>query len=232
MEKKKFDIKNIFLCLNIMLILGIVLGDICYIAFGGLLAKSLTSAMFVLLGAVNFLHLLLCKNKNLTFAIIMLCGLVFAMCGDIVLEVEFVVGAALFAIGHILFFVAYCFLSKFKWTDLIFGAAIFVPAVIFIVAIPIFDFGGAFMEIVCVIYAIIISCMVGKAIANFTEKRNLQNLLVLVGSILFFFSDLMLLLGIFGSLPRVVGVLCLATYYPAEILLAFSIFVHKDKDFA
>ncbi len=226
----KFDVKHIFYCLNIMLILGIVLGDICYISLGGLLAKSLTSAMFVLLGVVNFVYLLVSKNKNLKFPIIMLVGLVFAMCGDIVLEVEFIVGAALFAIGHIFYFVAYCFLQKFKWIDLLYGSAIFVPAVIFIVAIPIFDFGGALMEIVCVIYAIIISCMVGKAVSNLVEKKNLQNLLIVVGSILFFFSDLMLLLNIFASLPSAVGVLCLATYYPAECLLAFSIFVHKQKE--
>ena len=152
------------------------------------------------------------------------------MCGDIVLEVEFIVGAVLFAIGHIFYFVAYCFLQKFKWIDLFYGAAIFVPAVIFIVAIPIFDFGGVLMEIVCIVYAIIISCMVGKAISNLVEKKNLQNILIVVGSILFFFSDLMLLLNIFASLPNAVSVLCLATYYPAEILLAFSIFIHKPKE--
>ncbi len=228
-NKLKLDTKTIFMCLNVMLILSIVLGDICYMAFDTLLAKSLTSALFVLLGGVNFIYLIVNKNDNLKFPIIMLVGLTFAMCGDIVLEVEFIVGAALFAIGHLFYFVAYCFLQKFKWVDLLYGAAIFIPAVIFITAIPIFDFGGILMEVVCVIYAIIISCMVGKAISNLVEKRTLQNVLIVIGSILFFFSDLMLLLNIFASLSKVVGVLCLATYYPAEFLLAFSIFIHKNK---
>ena len=221
MEKRKFDLKHVFLCFNLMFILGITLGDICYISLGGLLAKSLTSAMFVLLGAINFIWLFVSKNKSFKFPLIMLVGLVFAMCGDIVLEVEFIVGAVLFAIGHIFYFVAYCFLQKFKWIDLFYGAAIFVPAVIFIVAIPIFDFGGVLMEIVCI---------VGKAISNLVEKKNLQNILIVVGSILFFFSDLMLLLNIFASLPNAVSVLCLAAYYPAEMLLAFSIFIHKPKE--
>lgn len=229
-NKLKLDTKTIFMCLNIMLILSIVLGDISYITFDTLLAKSLTSGLFVLLGGVNLLYLISNKNNNLKFPIIMLVGLAFAMCGDIVLEVEFIVGAALFAIGHIFYFVAYCFLQKFKWVDLLYGAAIFIPSVIFITAIPIFDFGGALMEIVCVVYAIIISCMVGKAISNLVEKRTIQNILVVIGSILFFFSDLMLLLNIFASLPKVVGVLCLATYYPAEFLLAYSIFIHKNKE--
>ena len=231
-NKLKLDTKTIFICLNIMLALSIVLGDICYITFGTLLAKSLTSALFVLLGGVNLLYLIIGKNNNLKFPIIMLVGLAFAMCGDIVLDIKsmFIFGAALFAIGHIFYFVAYCFLQKFKWVDLIYGAAIFIPAVIFITAIPIFDFGGVLMEIVCVVYAIIISCMVGKAISNLVEKRTVQNIIIVIGSILFFFSDLMLLLNIFASLPRVVGVLCLATYYPAEFLLGYSIFVHKNKE--
>ena len=107
MEKRKFDLKHVFLCFNLMFILGITLGDICYISLGGLLAKSLTSAMFVLLGAINFIWLFVSKNKSFKFPLIMLVGLVFAMCGDIVLEVEFIVGAVLFAIGHIFYFVAY-----------------------------------------------------------------------------------------------------------------------------
>lgn len=228
-RKSKLNLKLLFVCLNVLLIAGIMIGDVCYIVLGGLLAKSLTSALFVVLGAVNLLFLILNKEKNLKFPFIMLLGLVFAMCGDIVLEVEFIVGAALFAIGHIFYFVAYCFLAKFKWIDLLYGAVIFVPSVLLITLAPFFDFGGVLMEIVCVVYAIIISCMVGKSISNLISKRNLQNILIVIGSILFFFSDLMLLLNIFASLPRVVGILCLVTYYPAECFLAFSIFIHKNR---
>ena len=65
--------------------------------------------------------------------------------------------------------------------------------------------------------------MVGKALSNFVASRNLQNLIILLGSVLFFISDLMLLLGKFANLPIIVDVLCLVTYYPAEILLALSI---------
>lgn len=227
MKIKKIDLW--MLLVNIVFVLGIVAGDVCYIVLDGLLAKSLTSALFVLLGATNLFFLFKNKKKWKYFPIIMLAGLVFAMCGDIVLEVEFIVGAALFAVGHVFYFVAYCFLQRFKWLDLAYGAGIFLPSVLFITLAPIFDFGGALMEVVCCVYALIISCMVGKAISNLVAKRNLQNLLIVLGSVLFFFSDLMLLLNIFASLPRVVGVLCLATYYPAECLLAISILFFKRE---
>lgn len=230
MKNGKFEnnLEKMFFISDIILMLWILAGDVCYIVLEGLVLKSLTSALFVVLGLVNLSYVVLRQNKSLKFPIIMVVGLVFAMCGDIVLEVEFVVGAVLFAVGHVFYFVAYCFLQKFKWIDLVYGAVIFVPSVLFITLAPIFDFGGILMEIVCVVYAVIISCMVGKSISNLVSKRNLQNLIIMIGSILFFFSDLMLLLNVFASLPRVVGVLCLATYYPAEWLLGFSIFLHSS----
>lgn len=229
MEKlKNFIKKDYFLMANLVLVLLIIVGDSLYMRYGELWMKSVTSILFVAMGVVNLIYLVLNKNKDYRFPAIMLTGLIFACLGDIILEVEFIVGAALFAIGHIFYFVAYCFLSKFKWTDLIYGFCILLPSVLFITLAPIFDFDGILMEIVCVVYAVIISLMVGKAIANFVRERNWLNLLIMIGSILFFFSDLMLLLNVFAHLPYV-GTLCLATYYPAEILLAFSIFLKKDS---
>lgn len=212
-----------FNIINAILILLVLVGDVLYLTVGGLAIKSVTSAGFVLIGVVNLVYVILNKQLDLKFPIIMLIGLTFAMLGDIILEIEFIIGAALFAIGHLFFFVSYCFIQKFKWVDLAYGAAIFVPAVLFITLAPIFDFGGILMELVCVVYAVIISCMVGKSISNFVSKRNTLNIVAMVGSFLFFFSDLMLLLNVFGDLPRVVDVLCLVTYYPAECLLGYSI---------
>ncbi len=222
--------KNKFLILNIILSLLIIVGDVCYIEIGQLWIKGVTSAGFVLLGAVNLTYLILLKSDKIKFAIIMLIGLVFAMLGDIVLNIHFISGAILFAIGHVFYFLAYCNLFAFKWIDLIYGAIIFIPSVLFITLAPIFDFGGVLMEIVCVVYAIIISCMVGKSISNVVKERNPLTIILLVGSIMFFFSDLMLLLNVFGDLGKITDILCLATYYPAQILLAFSLLNYWNKN--
>ncbi len=222
--------KRKFLIANALLICLILVGDIFYILKGGLLIKSLTSAGFVLLGLLNFVFVILTKENDFKFSCLMFSGLFFAMLGDIILEIEFIIGAVLFAIGHLLFFVSYSTLIKFKWKDLIYGAIIFVPSVLFITLAPIFDFEGMLMEIVCVIYAIIISCMVGKSISNLIYERSLKSIVIVIGSILFFFSDLMLLLNVFGDIGRIAGILCLATYYPAECVLAYSIIESKrDK---
>ena len=218
--KNKFNWFNI---LNLLLILAVIVGDVFFTIGGGLLIKSIASACFVALGIVNLIYAIKNKTSNLKFCVLMLVGLFFAMLGDIVLEIEFIIGAVLFAVGHIFYFISYCQLISFKWKDLIFGAVIFVPSTLFIVLAPFFDFGGILMELVCVFYAVIISCMVGKSISNYVADKKVLHLLLLIGSCLFFFSDLMLLLDVFGNMPRVIGVLCLATYYPAECVLACAI---------
>ena len=220
--KNKFNWFNI---LNLLLIAAVVVGDVFYILDCKLWVKSITSLCFVALGAINLVYAIKNKTANLKFCVLMLVGLFFAMLGDIVLDIKgmFMYGALLFAVGHIFYFISYCQLIAFKWKDLIYGASIFVPATLLITLAPFFDFGGIVMEIVCVFYAVIISCMVGKSISNYVADKKVLHLLLLIGSCLFFFSDLMLLLNVFGNMPRVINVLCLVTYYPAECVLACSI---------
>ena len=112
---------------------------------------------------------------------------------------------------------------------MIYSALIFVPSLLIILLVPIFDFGGITLQILCCVYAFVISIMVGKAIANFIKDKSALNLIILIGSVLFFFSDFMLLFNVFSDISRVFGILCLATYYPAENLLAYSILKHKNK---
>ena len=77
--------------------------------------------------------------------------------------------------------------------------------------------------------------MVGKAVSNYIQDRSVQNLIILIGSILFFVSDFMLLLNLFSTIKiRVFGqslfrLLCLTTYYPAEFMLAHSIAYNKKQ---
>lgn len=215
--------KKGLLIANIALSILILIGDVLYMTVGGLLTKSLTSAGFVTLGLINLVFALKAKTPDKKFAIVLTIGLFFAMLGDIILEIEFVIGALLFAVGHIFFFISYCTLKKFHPKDLIIGSVIFVLCLLLILFLPIFDFGGILMQVVCIVYALIISLMVSKATMNYIREKNLLHLIVMIGSILFMFSDLMLLFNVFANASRVFEILCLSTYYPAEILLAFSI---------
>ena len=113
--------KKLFFILNLILATGVLVGDVCFIVIGGLLSKSIASALFVLIGVVNFIYALKINSTHKKFSLIMLIALIFAMAGDIVLEIFFIGGAALFATGHIVFFFAYCCFFRFSWIDIIAG---------------------------------------------------------------------------------------------------------------
>lgn len=207
------------------------MGDVLYILDDTLLVKTLTSMGFVLIGLIGLLYSILnLKTDKKHFSIIMFIGLVFAMLGDIVLEIDFIIGALLFAVGHVFYFIAYCQLEKFNIRDLLYGAAVFVPVSVLIIFAPIFEFSSQMLMWLCVVYAIVISCMMGKSVSNYVKNKNILHLILMIGSILFLFSDLMLLFNVFSDISRVYRYLCLLSYYPAEILLAYSLFLTKKSN--
>ncbi len=50
---------------------------------------------------------------------------------DVLIAYDFIIGAATFAVGHICFVVAYCFLQKFSIRDLIPSGILFLGALAF-----------------------------------------------------------------------------------------------------
>ena len=69
----------------------------------------------------------------------------------------------------------------------------------------------------------------GDRISNLRKENNHTNKIITIGSILFFISDFMLMLDVFGGIS-VTGYFCLATYYPAQFILAFSIFAYANEN--
>ena len=195
-----------FVMANIVTLALILIFDVWYMFGGGLFAKSIASIMFVGAGIVNYLY---CAKNEV----------------DIILVLNFYLGVAVFALGHVFYFVSYCMLGKINRKDLLCGVGIFTFALSVIQFAPFLDFGSGFMKNVCCAYALIISFMVGKAISNLLEEKNATNITIVVGSILFIISDLMLMLDKFGSIPGT-NYLCLGTYYPGQFILAFSLFKH------
>lgn len=65
--------------------------------------------------------------------------------------------------------------------------------------------------------------MVGKAVSNLLGHRNVFTVIVAVGSILFFVSDLMLVLDRFGTIPNA-GYFCLGTIIPPSFFWRFRFF--------
>lgn len=220
--------KKSFIKANAIMLTLILIFDVWYMFGGGLFAKSIASIMFVGAGIINLVSCI--KNKvNLKFPKWMIVALTCAMLGDILLVLNFYVGTAVFAIGHIFYFVSYCMLEKINRKDLICGISIFTFALSIILFTPFLNFGSTLMEGVCCTYALIISFMVGKAISNLLKEKNPTNVTIAIGCILFFISDFMLMLNMFGNIPGT-NYLCLGTYYPGQFVLALSLFIYASTN--
>ena len=216
--------KKAFTILNAVMIAATMTVCVCYYQFGGLELKGLTSFGFVLVSIVNLVYAVKSKVSSLKFPIALTVGLILCMAADIALELNFMAGAIIFAAGHIFYFVAYCCRAKFKAKDAVPIAVFFAFSAMIITLVPILDFGSLLMEIIGLVYAFIISSMTGKSISNFIRERGTVNALLMIGSTMFYFSDLMLLFYIFGGAPDITNALCLFNYYPAQCVLAYSIF--------
>lgn len=223
--KKFFNLKNVILTINILFILEICVMNYFYQKNDfDFTLKCLCSISFAVLGLINLGYAIFTKQDNIKYFIVMAVGLLFAMTGDIVLEIVFVAGAGFFAIGHIVFVIAYCLLKKMRVLEFIIAAVSFLCVGSFLLFSKELDFGGELMKWVCVSYALIISLMFGKAVANFVYERNVFYALIAIGSLLFVFSDLMLVLNNFIGRWSWTEHACLATYYPALCLFTFSMF--------
>lgn len=217
--------------LNLSILAAVVALDVLLILSPSLALKSAASACFVLGGIINAAFAFK-SGADKRFAIFMLFGLAFAMAGDVVNyndgDICFIAGTALFAAAHVFYICAYYVLQPFRLTDILIAACIFAPSALFITLAPIFDFGGAHMEAVCVVYALVLSVMAGKALSNL-RLRSALSITVAAGSVLFFVSDLSLLLNMFGKTHTLPRIICLATYYPAQCVLAFAVFAYAVK---
>jgi uncharacterized membrane protein YhhN len=187
--------------------------------------KCICSAAFALLGIINLLFAIGTEKEKLEFYILMSMGLVLAMLGDVFINKSFAMGAGFFALGHVGFALAYSFLQGFNSLDVIIVGAIFLATAAFLLFAPCVDFGSKKIKWICLSYALIISVMLGKAVANLICQVNAVNALISAGSILFFFSDLMLVLNWFVGVGRWAGNACMGTYYPALCILAFSMYL-------
>lgn len=192
--------------------------------------KCICSGMFAALGLVNLGYALKTKQENTRFYIGMSAGLVLAFLGDYLIGYDFIVGAATFALGHVCFVVAYCFMQKMQKLDYIISGGLFLGCLIFLLFCPLLTFEVAIFRIVCIVYALIISTMLGKALGNFIREKTLVNGTIAIASVLFFFSDLMLVFDWFIGLWSWTDHACMGTYYPALCFLALSTYIKIIKN--
>lgn len=221
--------KRIFPILNLLLMLGMLGTLICYDIFGGLRLKGTTSSWFVLLGLTNLLFARLQRIPRYRFPVLMLLGLLFGMCADVLLGIHFISGILAFALGHVLYLAAFCTLERPRAGDLLLLLPIAAVSVFIVVGTPWIRVRDPFLQKLLIGYAVIIAAMVTKAITNLRRQPSVSRWLLTLGSILFWFSDLVLAVDMFGRATRLTWVLCSYTYWPAQTILAHALF-HYSRE--
>lgn len=191
---------------------------------GGLWLKGVTSCWFVLLGGVNLWAARKLQWMQLRFFILTEAGLVCGMCADVLLGIAFFAGVGTFALGHILYFIAFCTLEKFCLRDLKVIVPLAFVSVLLVTVTPWISVEDPLLQKLIPCYALIISMMMGKAITNLIRKPDFFRWLLAMGSFLFWFSDLVLAVDMFGQSSRLTWILCSYTYWPAQNILAHALY--------
>ena len=221
---------KLMLAVNTLMISAIFIMNYFYQSNGfDFTLKCICSGSFALLGIINLCYALFTKQKDKKFYVGMAFGLFLAFLGDVLIGYDFIVGAATFALGHVCFVIAYCFMQKMQKLDYLLSGVLFAGCLIFLLFCPLLNFEVAIFRVVCIVYALIISTMLGKALGNFIREKNLVNGTIAVASILFFFSDLMLVFDWFIGLWSWTDHACMGTYYPALCFLALAMFLNTKK---
>lgn len=218
-------INKIMMAVNTIVIAAIFVLNYFYQSNGfDFTLKCICSGGFALLGIINLCYALITKQKSIKFYVGMAAGLLLAFIGDVLIGYDFIIGAGTFALGHVCFVAAYCFIQRIGKVDILFSALLFIGAAVFLLFCPWLTFDEPIFKVVCLVYALVISLMLGKAIGNFISNRTAVTAIIAVASALFFFSDLMLVFDWFIGRWDWTDHACMGTYYPALCMLAYSIF--------
>lgn len=218
------NLKNKFLKLNLLIFIGAMACLVFYDYHGGLWLKGVTSLWFCALGTVNLVYAHKAGLEKRGILYIMEAALVMGACADVLLGIEFMVGVALFALGHVIYMAAFFTMEKPRRKDLLFILPLAVFAIFCVTGTPFIQVEDTFMEKMLLAYAVIISCMTGKALSNLQLSKKTSRRIIAVAGVLFLFSDLMLAVDMFGAASRLTWVLCSYTYWPAQNLLAHSMY--------
>lgn len=198
--------------------------------------KTFSSVMFTILGILSLYTLILnsqeLTDNRLIGGFFMVLGLIVCMVGDVILGLPklaetndstpiIVGGASWFFTGHVL----YC-------TTLIVLFGISLPVIALIIPLSILytfvnrkigklDYKNLTAGVL--LYSIIESLSLALCIVAAIKSFSVAALVLTIGFTLFYISDMVLMHNYFGEKRRMISILCHATYYPAQILIALSI---------
>ena len=201
--------------------------------------KTVSSMLFTILGlfclfskAVKFNAEL--GDNALIGGFLLVLGLILSLIGDIILGMPriselkrdrlpvIIGGASWFALAHVTYCVALAVL---------FGINVWVIAIIIPMSL-FYTFANKLfgkidykkLTLGVYLYSLIESLSFALCITALVFNYSISALILTIGFTLFYISDMVLMHNYFGEKRRYISVICHACYYPAQILIALSIF--------
>lgn len=214
---------------NYLLLAVLILFTIGYDALHLLPFKWLASTSFVILAIVNFLYVKKHNAEKIKVAMLMLIGMIMAMGGDVSINFNFIVGAVVFAMGHIFYWITYCAIEKIRKSDLLLTLGLLLAILALLFLTPIFNFGDVATAMVATAYCVIISMMTAKGVMNVCRCKTKTNIFFACGSVMFLISDLMLVLNLFANTSDITFILCHSIYFPGQWVLAHGMFYLAEE---
>jgi len=183
--------------------------------------KPLSTALVIIVAALS---IFVPDEYNLSYTLAIILALLFSLGGDVALMFKskqaFMIGLVLFLIAHIVYSIVFTVYSGFVTSDLISALILILLAIIiYFYLYP----GLAKMKIPVLVYVLIISFMMNRAIATFSGKyfSIIQAFLISIGAGLFYISDLILAVNKFKK-PLKYNRISLACYYSGQLMIALS----------
>jgi len=183
--------------------------------------KPLSTFLIISAAAVSFLE----PTRNLIYSIGILSGLIFSLGGDIALMFQehkksFMIGLALFLVGHIIYTAVFFKLGRFSTWDFLF-VILLLAFSLWVYKLIQANLGS--MKIPVIGYIAVISLMVSRALSTLLspEFNQQQALMIVFGALLFYISDLILAANRFWR-PWKYNRVNLIFYFSGQFLIALA----------
>lgn len=212
---------------NLIMSITVFLTAIIYAITDLFRFKIIASILFFLIALVNFIYVVKTKKFNFGFSLFMLSALGISMIADIVINDRFILGGMTFALAHIFYFFSLNTFERFKFKNIVYAVPFMIVCILLMVFLPNLD--TVALNSTAAIYSVAISVMVGEALANLLKSKNKLYNLIFTAYFLFFFSDVMLVIGYFSHIEFPQD-LCRLTYYPAQCMMAYSIYMANSSE--
>jgi uncharacterized membrane protein YhhN len=179
-------------------------------------AKPLTTTLIIAVAA------LAAAPVPAVYKTLVLAGLLCSLLGDIALmfpEKWFTAGLVAFLSAHVFYILAFKPAAGHPVSVGTFLPFVFFGLLMFFILAP----GLGPMKLPVLVYIGAITAMAGFAAARFIDRGGTRPLLAFIGAVLFLISDSVLAYDRFARKMGLARVLVLATYFPAQLLIALSV---------